>query len=226
MFLYQTKINGKDGLVAISETQDAGKQAPLFDTPVLAAYESEGALTVGTISIPSSDEEETDAFYSVHLTEDGTVDSYTKLENGYDFSDSPWVFGNIISTIVKDYEDYSIDYAPILNRKIEIEYVDDHYEGFEEVGTLSTSSGWVYKLYAGSGETKDGELLPYADLYSPNYVELPQEILENIVITEGSDTEFELVDTDNNTYTNATLTLKDGTTCTGRLYGENSGPAL
>jgi len=44
MFIYQTKINGKDGLVALSETQDAGKQTPIFGQEVYTVSEASGVL--------------------------------------------------------------------------------------------------------------------------------------------------------------------------------------
>lgn len=44
MFIYQTKINDKDGLVAASETQDAGKQVPVYGEPVATVSETDGVL--------------------------------------------------------------------------------------------------------------------------------------------------------------------------------------
>ena len=51
MFLYQTKINGKDGLVAASQTQDAGRQVPIYNEEVLAVLEDDGVLKEDTVAI-------------------------------------------------------------------------------------------------------------------------------------------------------------------------------
>lgn len=44
MFVYQTKINGKDGLVLVSETTDEGLQIPAIGKDVLVVYEADGVL--------------------------------------------------------------------------------------------------------------------------------------------------------------------------------------
>ena len=51
MFLYQTKINDKDGLVAASQTQDAGRQVPVYNEDVLAVLEDDGVLKEDTVAI-------------------------------------------------------------------------------------------------------------------------------------------------------------------------------
>jgi len=52
MFVYQTKINGKDGLVLVSETTDEGLQIPAIGKDVLVVYEADGVLqsAKGTIA--------------------------------------------------------------------------------------------------------------------------------------------------------------------------------
>jgi len=44
MFVYQTKVDSKDALVLVAETQDAGKQLPVIGEEVLVVYESGGKL--------------------------------------------------------------------------------------------------------------------------------------------------------------------------------------
>ena len=44
MFIYQTKINEKDGLIALPETQDNGNQLPIFGEEVFTISESDGVL--------------------------------------------------------------------------------------------------------------------------------------------------------------------------------------
>lgn len=68
MFVYQTKINGKDGLVLVSETTDEGLQIPAIGKDVLVVYEADGVLesakgTIaedGTFSAAESDQEADD----------------------------------------------------------------------------------------------------------------------------------------------------------------------
>ena len=68
MFVYQTKINGKDGLVLVSETTDEGLQIPAIGKDVLVVYEADGVLesakgTIaedGTFSAAEGDQESED----------------------------------------------------------------------------------------------------------------------------------------------------------------------
>ena len=53
MFVYQTKIDGKDGLVLVSETTDAGKQVKTIGQEVLVVIEDGGVLKTSTGSIAS-----------------------------------------------------------------------------------------------------------------------------------------------------------------------------
>ena len=58
MFIYQTKINGKDGLVALSETQDKGNQVPVYGEEVLTVAEVDGVLVPSQRVISESGESE------------------------------------------------------------------------------------------------------------------------------------------------------------------------
>ena len=51
MFVYQTKLDGKDGLVLVSETTDEGKQIPAIGKEVLVVIEDEGVLKTATGTI-------------------------------------------------------------------------------------------------------------------------------------------------------------------------------
>lgn len=53
MFIYESKIEGKDAIICVSETLDEGKQLPISDGPVYVVYETEdGKLeaTAGTFT--------------------------------------------------------------------------------------------------------------------------------------------------------------------------------
>ena len=51
MFVYQTKIDGKDGLVLVSQTTDGGKQEPVVGEEVLVVIEDGGVLKTSTGTI-------------------------------------------------------------------------------------------------------------------------------------------------------------------------------
>ena len=70
MFVYQTKINGKDGLVGVSQTQDSGNQVPVFGVEVLTVSEVSNVLKEQTLV----------------LTKDGETQKYTVKFTNYDNS--------------------------------------------------------------------------------------------------------------------------------------------
>ena len=58
MFIYQTKVNKKDALIAVSDTVDEGKQLPITNGTVSALYEDNGTLTFGEVEIKEGGEDE------------------------------------------------------------------------------------------------------------------------------------------------------------------------
>lgn len=78
MFLYQTKINGKDGLVAASQTQDAGRQVPIYNEEVLAVLEDNGVLKEDTVAIKEGGDS-----FKVSISLDQTSVSISRFSQEY-----------------------------------------------------------------------------------------------------------------------------------------------
>lgn len=153
MFVYQRKINNKDGIVFVSESVDQGKQLPIINGPVYAVYEVDGKIVAESVELVDGEiDSKSKYFYKLTAQQKESSEEWgvtiEPLSNDYTVSGTVAAYGDMYQgnsvTIQKEVEltgfysvlpivvDNSVDITARTSSGYDLEVILSQHDGDQE----------------------------------------------------------------------------------------------